>query len=303
MADEQPTFKLEDIFSVQGKTVLVTGGGTGLGKAIATGFAVNGAKVYITGRRVEVLQKAADEINTRAEKGGSVHVIQGDVSSKAGVQKIADQFAAKEQILDTLINCAGVSVMWKTPIKQHNDPEEVYKALSEVDDEAFRYQQDINVNGVYFMTTACIPLLRKSDNPSVVVIASIAALANQRAMGSLTYSVSKAATVHLGSLLAGRLHPMKIRVNTVCPGIFPSEMTGTTSGSYTYDMPDAPTKAALRSTMQRPGKPEEIVAPLIMLSSRGGMYMNDALLTVDGGRLMVAGLDDGIRLPDHYYTA
>jgi NAD(P)-dependent dehydrogenase (short-subunit alcohol dehydrogenase family) len=96
---------------------------------------------------------------------------------------------------------------------------------------------------------------------------------------------------------------MKIRVNTICPGIFPSEMTGTTSGSYTYDMPDAPTKAALRSTMrglwlpyvryqtltaERPGKPEEIVAPIIMLSSRGGMYMNNAHLTVDGGRLMVS---------------
>ena len=128
------------------------------------------------------------------------------------------------------------------------------------------------------------------------------------------------------SHLAAQLtRSMKIRVNTVCPGIFPSEMTGTTSGSYTYDMPDAPTKAALRSTMrewlrtwaleltwtwslhlasdpfdvdaggwnirltaERPGKPEEIVAPLIMLSSRGGMYMNDALLTVDGGRLMVS---------------
>ncbi|KAK1921512.1 hypothetical protein DB88DRAFT_512787 [Papiliotrema laurentii] len=298
-----PTFKIEDIFSVKDKIVVITGGGTGLGKAIATGFAVNGAKVYITGRRLEVLQKTADEINAQATSGGSVHVIQGDVSTKEGVNKIADQIKAKEQVVDSLINCAGVMKPWKEPIKDHNNVDDVVKAISAVDDEDFRYQQDINVNGVYFTTVAFVPLLLKSDNPSVVIIASIAGLANQRAMGSLTYGVSKAATIHLGTLLAGRLHPLKIRVNTICPGIFPSEMTGKTAGSYTYDMPDAPTKAALRSTMRRPGQPEEIVAPVLMLCSKGGMYTNNALLTVDGGRLMVAGVDDGIRLPDDHYTA
>lgn len=285
-----PAFKIEDVFSVKGKVVVITGGGSGIGKALTSGFAVNGAKVYITGRRLEVLQKAAEEINAQSSSaGGSVHVIQGDVSTKEGVNKIAEQIKEKEQVVDSLINCAGVIKPWKEPIKDHNNVDDVLKAIAAVDDEDFRYQQDINVNGVYFMTVALVPLLLKSDNPSVVIIASIAGLANQRAMGSLTYGVSKAGTIHLGTLLAGRLHPLKIRVNTICPGIFPSEMTGTTSGSYSYDLPDGPAKAALRSTMRRPGKPEEIVGPVLMLCSKGGMYTNNAHLTVDGGRLMVSG--------------
>ncbi|OXH21709.1 hypothetical protein J008_06728 [Cryptococcus neoformans] len=280
------SLKLQDIFDVKGKVVLVTGGGTGLGKAISSGFVQNGAKVYITGRRQQVLEEAAKEI------GGDIIPIQGDVSTKEGCKAIADALSAKESKLDALINCAGVMRAYKTTIKDHNNPDEVEKLLWEGhDDDDFNYSNAININGPYFMTCALIPLLRRSDLPSVVIIASIAGLANQRATGSVSYGVSKAAAIHLGKLLAGRLHPLKIRVNTICPGIFPSEMTGKNDAGQglEYDIGEIPTKAAKRSTVGRPGLPEEIVGPVLLLSSKAGGYFDGAMLTVDGGRLMVSG--------------
>ncbi|ORY31034.1 hypothetical protein BCR39DRAFT_527959 [Naematelia encephala] len=318
------SFKIDDIFSVAGQIVVVTGGGTGLGKAITAGFATNGAKVYITGRRGEVLQATADEINGQVEGGGLVIPIQGDVATKEGVLKIVDAIKDKEEKIDTLVNCAGVMRGWKSPTKKHNDPDSVESMLLDVDDDDFNYSNSslfphrpsfrllwnntdpllplVNLNGVYFMTVSLVPLLRKAESPNVVVIASIAGLANQRTMGSLTYGASKAATIHCASLLAGRLHPMKIRVNTICPGIFPSEMTGVkTDTSHKYNLGDAADKAAVRSTAQRPGAPQEIVGPVLLLASKGGMYMNNALLTVDGGRLMMAGINDGIRMPDETF--
>ncbi|WVF69930.1 hypothetical protein IAT40_004714 [Kwoniella sp. CBS 6097] len=294
-----PSFKIDDIFGVKGQVVVVTGGGTGLGKAITAGFAQNGAKVYITGRRKEVLDAAARDI------GGDITTIQGDVSTKEGCGALAEAIAAKESKIDTLINCAGVIRGWRHTIDNHDDPDQVQKLLWDgQEDDDFNYSH----SSVYFTTAALVPLLRKSDSPSVVVIASIAGLANQRAMGTVSYGVSKAATIHLSTLLAGRLHPvpttsMKIRVNTICPGIFPSEMTGKSASTegHTYNMADGAAKAAKRSTVGRPGNPEEIVGPVLLLSTKAGGYIDGAILTVDGGRLMGAGINDGLRLPEDTY--
>ncbi|WWC67843.1 uncharacterized protein I206_101760 [Kwoniella pini CBS 10737] len=291
-------FKIEDIFGVKGQIVVVTGGGTGIGKALTAGFANNGAKVYITGRRKEILDAAAKEI------GGEIVAIQGDVSTKEGCKAIGDAIASKESKIDVLINCAGVMRPWKSSVTNHDDPDQVADLLWEGhDDDDFNYSNSINVNGVYFVTAALVPLLRKSDNPSVTVIASIAGLANQRAMGTVSYGVTKAAAIHLGKLLAGRLHPLKIRVNTICPGIFPSEMTGKSDDGqgHEYNLAEGAAKAAKRSTVGRPGLPEEIVGPVLLLASKAGGYMDGALLTVDGGRLMGAGINDGLRLPEDTY--
>ncbi|KAF3399708.1 Rhamnolipids biosynthesis 3-oxoacyl-[acyl-carrier-protein] reductase [Talaromyces pinophilus] len=297
MSEQHVSFKIEDLFTVKGKVVVVTGGGSGLGKAIAEGFAVNGAKVYISGRRKDTLETAAKQI------GGDIHIIQGDVQTAEGCKAIVESVAAKESYIDTLINCAGVNSPWRVTAKDHNDPDQVENLLiNGLIEEDFDRSNQINVNGVYFLTVNFIPLLRKSKDPNVCVIASLAGLGNVRSMGSLSYGVSKAAVIHLSKLLAGRFHPMKIRVNTICPGIFPSEMTGVTAGKHEYNINHQAEKAALRSTAGRPGRPEEMVGPVLLLSSPGGGYMNCALLTVDGGRLMGVSINDGIRMPDHLYT-
>ncbi|WVR04589.1 hypothetical protein IAU60_001597 [Kwoniella sp. DSM 27419] len=292
------SFKIEDIFGVKGKVVVITGGGTGIGKALTAGFATNGAKVYIIGRRKEILDAAAKDI------GGDIVTIQGDVATKSGCKAIADAIGEKEQKVDVLVNCAGVIKQNRTVIQDHNDPDQVEKLLWEgQEEEDFDYSNSINVNGVYFTTAAFVPLLRKSDTARVIIIASIAGLAVQRALSSISYSTSKAAAIHLGRVLAGRLHPYRIPCNTICPGIFPSEMTGKSASSegHEYNLGDGPSKAAKRSTIGRPGKPEEIVGPVLLLASSGGGYMTGAMLTVDGGRILGAGIYDGMRLPEDQY--
>lgn len=231
--------------------------------------------------------------------------IQGDVSSKAGCKALYDAVAKQTDVVDVLVNCAGVMRQYKNPTTDHDNIDAVAKMLWEGhDDDDFNYTNQININGVYFTTVAFIPLLLKSTLRSVVVIASIAGIILQRSVGSVSYSASKAGTLHTANLLAGRLAPGKIRVNTICPGIFPSEMTGTSAkeGGHNYDVSDGAVKAAGRSVVGRPGLPHEIVGPILMLGSRAGGYMDGAMLTVDGGRAMAAGINEGLRIPENLYV-
>nr|XP_019006739.1 uncharacterized protein I203_00332 [Kwoniella mangroviensis CBS 8507]OCF70200.1 hypothetical protein I203_00332 [Kwoniella mangroviensis CBS 8507] len=132
-------FKLDNLFSVAGQTVMITGGGSGIGRSLTTDFA-------------------------------------GDVSTKAGAEAVIKQV---EEKLGTLINCAGISILFKTPAHQVSDPETVYPTLSSVEDEDWIKSHQVNVNGPYYMSVSAIPLLRKWQNPNVVMISSVAGLAPQ----------------------------------------------------------------------------------------------------------------------------
>ncbi|ETS76805.1 hypothetical protein PFICI_12192 [Pestalotiopsis fici W106-1] len=315
------SLQLADMFSVKNKVVVVTGGGTGLGKAISQAFCSNGAKVYITGRRPEVLEKAAEELMANASLGGEVICIPGDVGTKDGCASLVKQIGEREQHIDCLVNNAGVSRQIDYPAWDHNDPEQVEKALWEgVDDDHFTFTNSVNVNGVYFTTVGFVPLLRKADDPNVIVISSLAGLANQRAMGSMTYALSKAAfeidSRHakkkkkkkkagyraLAICLSDQSFSMRIRVNCILPGIFPTEMTTTNNTSNEESMNKYAVKAAKRCTAGRGGRPEEIAGPCIMLASKAGGYMNGGFLMIEGGRFMGASIHDGLRMPEDTYV-
>ncbi|OJJ38301.1 hypothetical protein ASPWEDRAFT_734540 [Aspergillus wentii DTO 134E9] len=294
--------QLSNLFNVQGKVIVITGGGSGLGKAIAEGFASNGAKVYITGRRADVLEKTAAELNERCSIGGEVISIQGDVGSKDGCARLVGVIGEREGHIDVLVNNAGLPGKIDYPGWNPDDADAVEKGLWEsVDDDSFTSTNNVNISGIYFTTAGFVPLLRKSSDPSVIVISSLAGLVNQRAMGTITYAVSKV-SLHLAKLLAGRFHPMKIRVNCILPGIFPSEMTAIDSTSNTDTLNGFAVRAARRCTAGRAGSPEEIVGPCLMLSSKAGGYMNGGYLLIDGGRAMGASINDGLRMEEDTYV-
>ncbi|WWC86997.1 uncharacterized protein L201_001879 [Kwoniella dendrophila CBS 6074] len=325
MSDPNIGLETNDLFSVKGRVIVITGGGTGLGRMMAEGFSINGAKVYITGRREQVLNDTVKELSQVASQkgtGGSIHAIQGDVSTKDGVTKIRDILREKETVVDVLINNAGAQKPWKNPIQDHNDSDAVEKLVWEgVDDEDWNETNATNINGVYFMTAALVPLLRKSETKSVIIIGSVAALANQRPVSSLTYGVSKQVceksshiergrlaklikskiALHLAEMLAGRLSPLKIRVNTILPGAFPSDITSKIDENGHRVLHPPAEKAAKRSPLGRAGYKHEIVGPALLLASQAGGFMDNAIITVDGGRLMNAGINDGIRMPEDTY--
>ncbi|KAK1921507.1 hypothetical protein DB88DRAFT_498088 [Papiliotrema laurentii] len=300
--------QVTNLFSVRGKTIVISGGGTGLGRMLAEGFVENGARVVIIGRRAEVLDQAVREMNEEyaSVAGGSVYAVQGDIATKDGVRAIVERIAEREDKVDGLINNAAIQRPWRNPITDHRDPDAVERLVWDgVEDEDWDFTQRVNVNGAYFLTAGLVPLLRKSPDPSVIIISSIAAIANQRPVSSLTYGVSKAAALHLCSMLAGRLSPLKIRVNAILPGTFPTEITSTASPTpedpkHRTLLPAAG-KVALRTPLGRAGAKEDILGPCIMLCSRAGGFTTNAVISVDGGRSMNAGIDDGIRLPDEFY--
>ncbi|KAJ5733968.1 hypothetical protein N7493_002754 [Penicillium malachiteum] len=258
--------------------VVITGGGSGLGKAIAEAFSTNGARVYITGRRGALLQKTSTELHAKATLGGSVTAIQGDVSTKDGCAQLIKDISSREDHIDVLINNAGLPGKIDYPQWDPNNSDEVEKALwGSVDDNSFHSTNSVNINGIYFTTVGFVPLLRKSTDPSVIIIVSLAGLINQRAMGTMTYAVSKAAAMHLSKLLAGRFHLSHDTLNKFA------------------------VSAAKRCTAGRAGNAEEIVGPCLMLSSKAGGYMNGGHLLVDGGRAMGASINDGLHMPEDTY--
>ncbi|KAF6758257.1 rhamnolipids biosynthesis 3-oxoacyl-reductase [Ephemerocybe angulata] len=209
------------LFSVKGKIVLITGGGSGIGKMMALGFAQNGAKVYIAARKEKQLQEAVSDIN-KVSTGGNAGYIVANLNSRAGCDALIAEFRKREKKLHVLINNSGVT--WGGP---YNDfPEE--KGW----DNIFA----VNVKSIFYMTAGLSDLLAKdatnADPGRVINISSVASV-EPSAEGSLSadgngtwsYQPSKAAVNHLTSTLAVKLVGQNVTVNAILPGLFPSKMT------------------------------------------------------------------------------
>ena len=182
---------MRDLFSIAGKTALVTGGSRGIGLMIARGFVEAGAKVYISSRKADVCDRAAAEL---AQAGTCVSV-PADVSTEAGARGLADAVAAREQALDILVNNAGAN--WGAP-------------LAEYPDSAWDKVLALNVKSVFHLSRFLLPLLEQAARPGdparIINIGSIDGL-HVPALETYAYSASKAAVHHLTRVLARRLAP------------------------------------------------------------------------------------------------
>ncbi|KAL1928457.1 hypothetical protein VTP01DRAFT_2813 [Rhizomucor pusillus] len=255
---------IEALFSVKDKVVLVTGGSRGIGEMIATGFVQAGAKVYISSRSA----KACDEVAAKLNKlgPGSCIALPADLQKLDDVKKLVAELSKRESHLDVLVNNAGAT--WGAPLDDYPEA-------------AFQKVMNLNVNRVFTLTQACLPLLRakaSSENPSRII--NIGSINGVTVPGFETYaySASKAAIHHLSRHLAGRLGRERITVNAIAPGSFPSKMMAETLRKHGDAIVE-------RVPVGRVGSPEDIAGTCIYLASRAGNYTTGATIVVDGGAI------------------
>ncbi|KAH7319690.1 hypothetical protein B0I35DRAFT_478018 [Stachybotrys elegans] len=271
------------LFRVDGMVALITGGGTGIGLMLAKALAVNGAaKVYIAGRRMEVLEKAAAAI------GPNVIPVQCDVTSKEDLQQVVSLIETEVGYLNVLACNSGITGPQVKPLDPNTTVEEWSSSHFAVDFAEYTKTFAVNTASVWFTAMACLPLLDKGNKKGnlqqtsqVIVTTSIASF-NRKAPGGWAYGQSKAGATLAMKQLAVALPQWNIRANCICPGLFPSEMTTPLLDAHGGSAGVLPSEAV---PLQRFGKEKEMGGTMLYLASQAGGYCNGNIVVIDGGRL------------------
>lgn len=249
---------------LDGKVVLITGGGTGIGQGIARLFAQEGARLCLTGRREEPLRAAAEAIG-----GGTERVIwhAADVSDSAVMEQVIQACHAAFGRLDILVCNAGVT----------GGAED----LNQFDRKRWDQIMDTNLLGIMTASSAALPSLRQTQG-SVLIISSTSGL--RLGGSSIAYATSKAGANMIAQGLARDLAPDRVRVNVICPGWIDTDMA---EASFTRNYGERYRKGmeavGRRIPLGRFGRPEDIAHAALYLSGPGAQWVTGAVLLVDGG--------------------
>jgi NAD(P)-dependent dehydrogenase (short-subunit alcohol dehydrogenase family) len=260
MADAPPPpTPVDELFSVADKTVLVTGGTRGIGRMIAAGFAVGGARVLVTSRKAEAVEQTVRELAAFGDVSG----VPSDLSTEEGARELHRAVADDLDHLDVLVNNAGAT--WGVPLEEH-------------DAASWQRVLGLNVEGVFHTTKFFLPELRAratADEPSRVInIGSIDGIRTPE-METYSYSSSKAAVHELTRHLARHLAPL-ITVNAVAPGPFESKMMAATLDAFGDHI-------AATTPLKRIGRPDDMAGVALFLASRAGAYLTGTVIPVSGG--------------------
>ncbi len=251
---------ISDLFSISGKTALVTGGSRGIGLMIARGFVESGATVYISSRKADVCEQVAAELS----EIGTCVALPADLSTEDACRRLAAALTERTGgRLDILVNNAGAT--WGAP-------------LADYDEAAWERVLALNVKGVFHLTRFLAPALSATgtaDEPARVVnIGSIDGI-HVPVLETYAYSASKAAVHQLTRHLARALAP-KVTVNAIAPGPFESKMMAATLESFGEQI-------AASAPLKRIGRPDDMAGTALFLTSRAGAYLTGAVIPVDGG--------------------
>ena len=249
---------MTDLFSLAGRTALITGGSRGIGRMIAEGFLAQGAKVYISSRKAV----ACDEVAQELSKLGPCISLPADLSSREGMAALVSAYAERESTLDILVNNAGAA--WGEPFETF--PEKGWDKVL-----------DLNLKTPFFLTQALIKPLRAAagKQPAKVInIASVDGIA-VNPQDVFSYTASKVGLIHLTRRMALELARDNVMVSAIAPGAFASEMN-----RLARDHAEQVGKAVPAG---RIGRNEDMAGAAIYLASRAGDYVVGATLVVDGG--------------------
>ena len=246
------------LFSLEGRSALITGGSRGIGRMIAEGFLAQGARVYISARKADACNQTAEELSAF----GQCVSLPGDVSTLEGVNALVAAYREHESSLDILVNNAGAA--WGAPFDEF--PESGWDKV-----------MDLNVKGLFFLTQALKSDLVAASGEHLSKVINIASIDGMSMNPQETYSyhASKAGVIHLTKRMALRLIEDGIVVNGIAPGAFASNMN--------KDARDRAEEVKAGIPSGRIGEPEDMAAAAIYLASRAGDYVVGTTVAVDGG--------------------
>ncbi|KAI0031033.1 hypothetical protein K488DRAFT_71713 [Vararia minispora EC-137] len=298
-------FKIENLYNVKGWVVVVTGSGTGalarsgIGLMIAQTFANNGAKVYIVGRRKDVLDNAVEKHGKNlADPSGQMIPLQADITSKESIGQLADEVGRREKYVNVLVNNAGIQMGTSEAEKGNMSAEVLAIELFEESWEEWLEVYQTNVVGwvrpfgYFFTSAAFLPLLNAATqcvsgfSGSIINISSISGIVRS-IQHRAKYNISKAAAIHLTTLLAQEFSrcATKVRVNSIAPSVFPSELT---AGPSDEANKNALSAEGWRENKQvpagRPGREEDMAQAVLHFALN--QYANGQTMAIDGGYLL-----------------
>ena len=251
---------MKNLFSIEGKTALVTGGSRGIGLMIARGYVEAGARVYVSSRK----QQVCDEVAAELSKIGTCIALPADLGSQQECDRLAGELAEREPALHILVNNAGAN--WGAP-------------LADYPDSAWDKVLALNLKAVFHLTRALAPLLEKAatsaDPARVINVGSIDGI-KPPSLETWAYSSSKAGVHMLTRTLAKTLAPRKITVNAVAPGPFESKMMAATLERFGEAIAET-------NPLRRIGEPDDMVGVALYLASRASSYVTGVVIPVDGG--------------------
>ena len=252
----------QELFSLQGKTALVTGGSRGLGLQMAEALGEQGARLVISSRKQEELDIAVAHLTS---KGIEASAIAADLSHEANVQPFVEEALRRLGQIDILINNAGAS--WGAPAEEH--PLDAWDKV-----------MNLNVRSVFLVAQAVGKLsMIPRRYGRIVNIASIAGLSGNPpdAMQTIAYNTSKGAVINFTRTLTGEWGRHGITVNAIAPGFFPSKMTKGVLAAYGAE------GLAAAAPLGRLGDDEDLKGAVVLFASDAGKHITGQILAVDGG--------------------
>ncbi len=255
--------------SLAGRTVLVTGGGSGIGKGVAAAVVASGGNAMLVGRNADRLSAVVDEIEA-AGASGRVRYEPADVTDEDEVARVVDAAEAWNGHLHGVVHCAGGSL--------------TIGPLTQVDSELWRQTVDLNVNGTMYVLKHSARAMVRGGGGSFVGISSIASSNTHRWFAA--YGPSKAALDHLLQLAADELGPSWVRVNGIRPGLIKTEMV-----APILESPEISADYASCTPLPRPGEVSDVANAAIFLLSDAAAWITGQLINVDGGHCLRRGPD------------
>lgn len=258
---------------LQGKVALVTGGGSGIGRASASRLARAGAKVGLLGRTADQLETAAEAIR---RAGGDARVLVADVAESDQMQRAVSDLVGAYGRLDIVVANAGINGVWAP--------------IDEITPEEWSRTVDINLNGAYLTVHHTVPHLKRAGAGSIVLISSINGTRVFSTPGASAYASTKAAQLALAQMLALELAKHKIRVNAICPGRIDTEIGDNTETRNVQEageigVPDD----AIPLTDGASGEAEDVAALVEFLCSDAARHITGTPVWIDGGQSLLKG--------------